>query len=201
VKAGPKSAVDHSPLPLRGSRRRELAVSRFATDYVRVPRGHGVRKPLRLRRWQRSLIAATWDARPRPRLAGWMLPRGQGKSSLTAVLALYELLAGAEGAQVVVVATDERQAGIVHRVASRMVELHPDLEARVQQYADALTVPARGSSFQVLPAVPKRLEGLDFTLAIVDEAGRVDQEVYEVVTLATGKQQSSVVLAIGTPGP
>jgi len=130
-----------------------------------------------------------------------MLPRGQGKSSLTAVLALYELVAGAEGAQVVVVATDERQAGIVHRVASRMVELHPELEARVQQYADALTVPARGSSFQVLPAVPKRLEGLDFTLAIVDEAGRVDQEVYEVVALATGKQQSSVVLAIGTPGP
>jgi phage terminase large subunit-like protein len=201
VKAGPKSAVDGSPLPLRGSRRRELAVSRFATDYIRVPRGHGVRKPLRLRPWQRALIAATWDARPRPRLAGWMLPRGQGKSSLTAVLALYELLAGAEGAQVVVVATDERQAGIVHRVASRMVELHPDLEGRVQQYADALTVPARGSSFQVLPAVPKRLEGLDFTLAIVDEAGRVDQEVYEVVALATGKQQSSVVLAIGTPGP
>jgi phage terminase large subunit-like protein len=201
MRTGPKSTVDGSPLVLRGSRRRELAVARFALDYVRVPRGHGVRKPLRLRPWQRDLIASTWDVKPRPRLAGWMLPRGQGKSSLTAVLALYELLAGAEGAQVVVVATDERQAGIVHRVASRMVELHPELEARVQQYADQLTVPARGSSFQVLPAVPKRLEGLDFTLAIVDEAGRVDQEVYEVVALATGKQQASVVLAIGTPGP
>jgi phage terminase large subunit-like protein len=201
MRAGPKPAVNGSPLPLRGSRRRELAVARFATDYIRVPRGHGARKPLRLRPWQRSLIASTWDSKPRPRLAGWMLPRGQGKSSLTAVLALYELLAGAEGAQVVVVATDERQAGIVHRVASRMVELHPELEARVQQYADQLVVPARGSSFQVLPAVPKRLEGLDFTLAIVDEAGRVDQEVYEVVALATGKQEASVVLAIGTPGP
>jgi phage terminase large subunit-like protein len=111
-------------------------------------------------------------------------------------------VAGAEGAQViVVVATDERQAGIVHRVASRMVELHPDLESRVQQYADALTVPTRGASFQVLPAVPKRLEGLDYTLAIVDEAGRVDTEVFEVVTLATGKQKASMVLAIGTPGP
>ena len=117
-----------------------------------------------------------------------MLPRGQGKTSLTAVLALYELLAGEDGAQVVVVATDERQAGLCHRAASRMVELHPALEGRVQQYADALTVPARGSSFQVLPAVPKRLEGLDFTLAIVDEAGRVDQEVDEVVALATGKR-------------
>jgi phage terminase large subunit-like protein len=128
-------------------------------------------------------------------------PGGQGKTSLTAVLALYELLAGAEGAQVVVVATDERQAGLCHRVASRMVELHPELENRVHLYADRLEVPARGSTFQVLPAVPKRLEGLDYTLAIVDEAGRVDQEVYEVVALATGKQVNSVVLAIGTPGP
>jgi phage terminase large subunit-like protein len=201
VKAGPKAAVDGSPLPLRGSRRRELAVSRFALDHVRVPRGHGVRKPLRLRPWQRALIAATWDRRPSPRLAGWMLPRGQGKTSLTAVLALYELLAGADGAQVVVVATDERQAGLTFRIAVRMVELHPELEQRVQLYHDHMTVPARGSSFHVLPAVPKRLEGLDYTLALVDEAGRVDQEVYEVISLATGKQKASVVLAIGTPGP
>jgi Phage Terminase len=112
-----------------------------------------------------------------------MFPRGQGKTSLTAVLVLYELLAGPEGAQVVVVATDERQAGLCHRAASRMVELHPALEQRVQQYADALIVPTRGASFQVLPAVPRRLKGLGLHLAIVDEASRVDQEVYEAVSL------------------
>jgi phage terminase large subunit-like protein len=82
-----------------------------------------------------------------------------------------------------------------------MVELHSELEARVQVYADQLTVPTRGASFTVLPAVAKRLEGLDYTLAIVDEAGRVDQEVFEVVSLASGKQKASMVLAIGTPGP
>src|SRR4029450_2757891 len=142
MRACPKPAADSSPLPLRGSRRRELAVARFAADYIRVPRGHGVRKPLRLRPlqraliartwdqrppppgppagggaqrplrlrpWQRALIAATWDQRPRPRLAGWMLPRGQGKTSLTAVLALYGLVGGPEGAQVVVVARHRRQ--------------------------------------------------------------------------------------------
>jgi hypothetical protein len=66
MKAGPKVAVDGSSLSLRGSRRREPAVARFALDSVRVPRGHGARKPLRLRPWQRSLIASTWDARPDP---------------------------------------------------------------------------------------------------------------------------------------
>jgi phage terminase large subunit-like protein len=111
------------------------------------------------------------------------------------------LLCGEEGAQVVVVATDERQAGLCFRAAARMVELHPALARRVQPYADHLAVPARGASFQVLPAVPKRLEGLDYTLAILDEAGRIDRDVFEVVSLASGKQRTSVVLAIGTPGP
>jgi len=68
MRAGPKPAVDGSPLPLRGSRRRELAVARFASDYIRMPRGHGDRKPLRLRPWQRALITATWDQWLQPRV-------------------------------------------------------------------------------------------------------------------------------------
>ena len=201
MRPGPKAFVDPSPLPLQVGRKRSVAVARFARAYVLTPRGHGARRPLRLRPWQQSLVASVWDGRPRPRLAGWMLPRGSGKTSLTALLALYELMLGAEGAQVVVAACDERQAGLCFNAARRMVELHPDLERRVQLYHDHLAVPERGASFTVLPAVAKRLEGLDFTLAIIDEAGRVDRDVFEVVTLATGKQPASLVLAIGTPGP
>ncbi len=201
MRAGPKPAVNGSPLPLRGSRRRELAVARFAADYVRVPRGHGVRKPLRLRPWQRSLIAATWDRRPEPRLAGWRLPRGQGTTSITKVLACMSCWPGPRvPALSSSPPTNARLLCAIGRPPGWWNSTR-SWEARVQVYADALTVPVRGSSFQVLPAVPKRLEGLDFTLAIVDEAGRVDQDVFEVVSLATGKQTSSVVLAIGTPGP
>jgi hypothetical protein len=62
----------------------------------------------------------------------------------------------------VVVATDERQAGLTFRIAVRMVELHPELEARVHLYHDHMAVPARDAAFHVLPAVPKRPEGLGF---------------------------------------
>jgi hypothetical protein len=55
---------------------------------------------------------------------------------------------GAEGASVVVVATDERQAGIVLGAAARMVELHPELAAPVQVYQDRLAVPVRGGTFR-----------------------------------------------------
>ncbi|MFC5999349.1 terminase large subunit domain-containing protein [Quadrisphaera sp. GCM10027208] len=201
MKAGPKAAVDPSPLPFRSRKTGAARVAAFCERFVVTPKGTGARSPMRLRPWQVELVASVWDADPRPRLAGWMLPRGQGKSTLVAALGLYDLMLGVEGSSVVVAATDERQAGIVFGAARRMVELHPDLASRVQVYKDRLTVPGRDASFQVLTAEPKRLEGLDPTLAILDEIGVISREVYEVVALAQGKRESSTLLGIGTPGP
>jgi phage terminase large subunit-like protein len=201
VKAGPKAAVDGSRLLFRSPKTGAERFASFCRQYLVVPKGHGARRRLRLRPWQVELVASVLDASPRPRLAGWMLPRGAGKTSLVGAMALYDLLLGEEGASIVVAATDERQAGLCFGVAARMVELHPALESRVQVYADALTVPARGASFQVLPAVAKRLEGLDFTTAILDEFGRMDREVYEVVVGASGKRPASTAIGIGTPPP
>jgi phage terminase large subunit-like protein len=163
MRAGPKAAVDGSRLPFRSPKVGAERFAAFCRSYIVVPKGHGARRRLRLRPWQVELVASVLDATPRPRLAGWMLPRGAGKTSLVAAMALYDLLLGDEGASIVVAATDERQAGLCFGVAARMVELHDDLAARVQVFQDKLVVPGRGASFQVLPAVPKRLEGLDFT--------------------------------------
>jgi phage terminase large subunit-like protein len=56
--------------------------------------------------------------KPRPRSALWSLPRGNGKSAIAATLGLYGLFGdGVEGAHVVVVAADERQASGDARLA------------------------------------------------------------------------------------
>ena len=201
MKAGPKAAIDTSGLPFRP---RSAGAARFGKScerFIVVPKGAGALSTLRLRPWQLELAGSVLDSDPAPRTAGWMMPRGQGKSTLVAALGLYNLFEGGEGATVCVVAVDERQAGIVFNIARRMIELHDDLADRCQVFKEKLIIPARDAQFHCLPAEPKRLEGLDYTLAIVDEAGRVDTEVFEVVTLATGKQKASMVLAIGTPGP
>ena len=201
MRAGPKAAADPSGLPFRSRAVGAARVAAFVERFVMVPKGTGARGRLRLRPWQLDLIGSVFDPDPRPRLAGWMLPRGQGKSTLVAALGLYDLLLGEEGASVVVAATDERQAGIVFGVAARMVELDEHLSARVQLYKDRLVVPARGASLACLPAEPRRLEGLDPTLAILDEIGVISRDVFEVVALAQGKRESSTLLGIGTPGP
>ena len=201
MRAGPKRAVDDSVLPFRPRSTGSARFAAFCTKFIVVPKGTGSGGPLRLRPWQRELTGSVLDAEVQPRVAGWCLPRGQGKSTLVAALGLYELMTGGEGATVIVAAVDERQAGIVFGLAARMVELNDELASRVQVFKDRLVVPSRGASFTCLPASPAALEGLDYTLAIVDEIGRVLLETWEVIALAQGKRERSTLIGIGTPGP
>src|SRR5215204_2721040 len=145
MSAGPKAAPLAQPLPLSKLPRAGGArVCAFLERYCVLPKGTGVRKAMRVRGWQRKLIGGVFNE-PRPRAGLWSLPRGQGKSTLAAGLGLYGLFAdGVEGASVVVVASDERQARIVWGTAVRMVELEPALEDRVQVFHDRLYIPPTG---------------------------------------------------------
>lgn len=201
MKAGPKAAVDDSSLPWRPRSTGSVRFAKFCERFVKVPKGSGALTPLRLRDWQRDLVGSVLDADPQPRTAGWMLPRGSGKSSLMAAWGIYELFEGGEGATVCVVAVDERQAGIVFSIARRMVELDADLSARCQTFKEKLVIPNTDSTFHCLPAEAKRLEGLDYSLAILDEAGVANRDSYEVLSLAQGKRERSSLVCIGTPGP
>jgi phage terminase large subunit-like protein len=201
MKAGPKAAVDETQLPFCPRSSGAARFAAFCEKFVLVPKGTAALSPLRLRSWQTDLIGSVEDARPTPRTAGWMMPRGQGKSTLVAAYGLYRLFLGGEGAVVCVVAVDERQAGIVFNIARRMVELNDDLASRCQVFKERLHIPVRDAQFHCLPAEPKRLEGLDYSLAILDEAGVANRDSYEVLTLAQGKREASTLIAIGTPGP
>lgn len=200
MKAGPKAAVSSEPLPFRP---RSLVESErflsFADKFLRVPKGTGAKGKLHLRPWQVEIVEDVLDSGART--VGLMLPRGSGKTTLNAAIALYAFFCWGEGANVVVVAVDERQAGLAFGAARRMVELSPELAERCQVFKDRLYLPTTDSSFQVLPATPASLEGLDFVLGLVDEAGVVNRDTFEVVQLAQGKRERSVVVAIGTPGP
>lgn len=200
MKAGPKARVDDSPLPFRPrSKVESVRCVKWVEKFVKVPKGTGALKPMRLRPWQIALIEEILDHGART--VGLMLPRGQGKTSLNAAVALYVLYNWGEAANVVVFAVDERQAGLAFSAARRMVELNEELSSRTQVFKDRLYVPATDSTFQVMPASAASAEGLDYVFAIVDEAGVVNRDLFEVVQLAQGKRERSVLVAIGTPGP
>lgn len=190
-----KPLVERELVGLTGADRVTAWIEKFCV----TPKGKDAKKPLKLRMWQADLIAQCFDS-PRPRIGMWSLPRGNGKSSLAAALGLYALFGdGVEGASVCLVASDERQARIVFNTACRMVRLNPKLKVRSYIYRDYIAVPRTGSTMQVLPAEADRLEGLDPSLMIIDEIGVVDRSTWEVCLLASGKRETSLTLAIGTP--
>lgn len=204
IKMGPKQAtakhaLDLSELPAKRDYRR---VAAFSERFLRIPKGTGAGEPFKLRGFQRDEIVKRFypPTGTRPRQGLVSMSRGNGKTGLAAVLALYGLLGDEiEGAQVLVVASDERQARLVFNAARRMVELSPELAEQVQIYADRLYVPATDSTMMPLPAEPAALQGWDPTLMIVDELHVVTAEVWEAISLASGKRPESLTLAISTP--
>lgn len=198
MKGGAKGTITADPLDLSGypgnrARRRE----KFIGDHLITPRGHGVGKPFRLRPFQREIVAGAFA--PGVRNALVSIPRANGKTMLAATLALAELFVGAPSAEVLIVASDQRQANITLRYAKRMVELNPVLAERVHIYSDRLYLPENDATLLPLPAEPGALHGHDPSLLIVDELHVVTEAVWEAVTSVSGKRPESLTLAISTP--
>jgi phage terminase large subunit-like protein len=70
-----------------------------------------------------------------------------------------------------------------------------------QVHVSRLYVPATDSTLVVLPAEPGALQGWNPSLAIIDELHVVTRQVWDAVSLAAGKRDRSLTLAISTPGP
>jgi phage terminase large subunit-like protein len=161
VRAGPKAEITAPPLdlsalpPIGGER-----VIDFCEESLYVPKGTGARRTLRLRGWQRASCVACLTSQAPP--GACRIPRGNGKSTLAAALGLYGLFADdVEGAQVLCVASDERQARIVFNAARRTVELEPRLAEQCQIFQSRLYLPHTDSSLYPLPAETAALQGYD----------------------------------------
>lgn len=198
MKSGAKGAIQAAPL--RFSRYPEERAARrlkFIADYLVVPKGVGAGKPVRLRDFQTDIVEAAFAEGIRTALVS--IPRANGKTALAAMLAVAELFVGDASAEVLVVASDQRQAAITLRMARRMIELNPKLAQRAHIYADRILVPHNDSMLLPLPAEPGALHGHDPSLLIVDELHVVTEDVWEAVTSVTGKRPESLTLAISTP--
>ncbi|OZD31698.1 terminase large subunit [Rhodococcus sp. 06-156-3b] len=198
MKGGAKGNVSAEPLDFKGwPRDRAKRREKFIRTYLITPRGEGAGKPFRLRDFQTEMIRGMFA--PGVRTALVSIPRANGKTMLAAALAIAELFVGPPSAEVLVVASDQRQANITLKYARRMIELNPELESRVQIYADKLYVPENDATLLPLPAEVGALHGHDPSLQIVDELHVVTEGVWEAVTSVAGKRPESLTLAISTP--
>lgn len=198
-KTGPKTAALDTPLDLPRRNKRNRNFDDFCRRFFVLKSKKGP-APLKPRPWQLDIVASFFDS-GQIRLAGLQIGRGNGKSSLLAAIGAWDLFCGQYGANICLTATDERQAGIIFDTVKFAVEHSPELAARAQIYRDKIIVPSRAATLRVLPAASNSLEGLDFSLAILDEAGFASNDTFATLLDSQGKREQSILCLIGTPGP
>lgn len=197
MKAGPKAAAKLDPLAWKPRSKGVDHFRIFAKKFLKVPRGKGAKGPFNLRPWQVAMCRPLYESEKKIHV--WVMGRGNGKSGLTAAIALHHIFTFGEGARCLVVAQNDGSARRLLATARRMIELNPDLAERCQVFKDRIYIPATDSEFKAVASEQSAVEGEDLTLGIVDEIGFTEQEVYEAVLLSTGKRPGSKVLCIGTP--
>lgn len=163
----------------------------FAQTLVHT-KGPDAGKPLLLEPFQLFIICAIYGFRSkrdhRVRMVTDVIvfiPRKAGKSTLTAVIALYELQWGEAGAEVYTLATTRDQASIVFHAATGFIENMPHDVAQLYKLQRNHITKAGDSQtqFKALSRDTKKTgDGMNPSCVIVDEAAQiVDRNTIEVM--------------------
>jgi phage terminase large subunit-like protein len=171
-------------------------------------KGPDAGKPIELMDWQRFLIANLigWVERGtdtrRFRQGVAFVPKGNGKTSLAAPLALYLTFCDGEGgAEGYAAAVTLDQARILFGAAVEMTRRSPSFRRRygVDTAAGAIFQPGTASRLAPLSSDAKALDGINVTVAVCDEiASHKTSEVYDVLLTAMGKRRQPLLLCIST---
>jgi phage terminase large subunit-like protein len=186
------------------------AAAQHVVDFVQVCRhyeGEWAGQTIRLEPWQVFVVAVLFgwmraDGARRFRTAYLEVARKNAKSTLSAALALYMLIADGEaGGQVYSVATTYDQAHRVFEIATHMVEQEPEMAGSVEVWAKSLVHPHSASSFKPLHSKSKSNEGWNTHCAVMDELhAHPTAQMWDVIALSRKSRRQPLLLGITTAG-
>lgn len=176
-------------------------VGRIDEFFARLPLigAHSSNK-FRLSPWQLWALSNIWgwrwlDGRRRISTAMLQVARGNGKTTLMAGLALYDLCSG-NGRRVHCIANRREQAEILLDTA-RVMAPHAAGDIKCLQYTIARE--ESDSWFSTLPAKKTSLDGLTPSLWIADEAAEYRDNFLEKLESSLPKRLDSLGIIISTP--
>jgi phage terminase large subunit-like protein len=183
-------------------------VIKFIETFCRITKdsiGGNAGELIQLHPWQKQLTRDVFsrrvDLKYRHRQSYIGIARKNTKSTLISGYALYSLLFGAVGGEVIIAASTKEQARIVFGNIKRMVQLDKDLSREIDLFAEAMHVPSTDSVLRVVAADAPSLEGLNPSFVVLDEVHTYpNRELYDVLALASGARTEPMMVSITTAG-
>lgn len=179
----------------------------FASQMPNI-KGPEAGKPLRLMAWQKFVYANVFGFKERAtgarrfRQGVVYVPKGNGKTTISAPLALFMTFGEKEGgAEGYAAAVTRDQARILFETAQNMVRRSDDIRSRweVGVLTNSIFQERTASRFIPISSDAKALDGLNVAVAVCDEIGsHRTPEVYEALSTAMGKRKQPFLLSIST---
>lgn len=180
----------------------------FIETYLRVPEGDLMGQPIRLEPFQREFCLSVYDNPHGTHTGVLSIGRKNGKTALIAGLLLAHV-AGPEAvqnSQIVSGAMAQDQAALVFNLACKMIDLSPELSARIRIFPSGkrLLGLSKNVEYKALSAEAKTKHGLSPVLIILDELGQVRGPTDPFITTlqtAQGAYENAMQLIISTQAP
>lgn len=157
--------------------KRSEAVIQFIEGLLKTPEGRFVGQPIQLMEWQKEFIRAVYDNEAGTRRGILSIARKNGKSALIACLALATLCGPLrrQNQQIVIGARSIKQAGIIFRLAQKMVEMQPALAKRVRLRPSLKAMEDRESGGELFALAAEGATAMGYSprVVILDELGSV----------------------------
>lgn len=180
-------------------------IIKFIQRYCITPEGAGVGKPLVLADFQKQFIRDVYDNPAGTRRAILSVGRKNGKTGLIAALLLAHLVGPEvkQNSQLVSGAMSRDQAALVFNLASKMVQLSPELSriVKIVPSGKRLLGLTMNTEFKALAADGKTAHGLSPVLAILDEVGQVrgpQSDFVDAITTSQGAHEAPLLITIST---
>ena len=180
----------------------------FVERFCLIPEGAQVGKPIKLADFQRRFLLEVYDNPAVTRRAYLSVGRKNGKTALIACILLAHLV-GPEAklnSQIVSGALSREQAALVFNLASKIVQLSPELSriVRIVPSGKRLIGLAMNTEYKALAAEGRTAHGLSPILAILDEMGQVkgpQNDFVDAITTSQGAHESPLLIVISTQAP
>lgn len=202
LSAGPWEEWEPSTLAARAIR--------FMQTFCIPSKGYTAGQPLELAPWQTDWTEEVLSGNVTS--SALTLPKGNGKSTFTGAFATWalndevaaETFGGKPDVPVVSPTLKQGRKGI-YGACVDFRRNHPDLKDRTIEYtasgAERITAPRSGGELYLAADDPDTIQGLDPSIAFLDEIGWITVETWDSLLLGSGKRPRSLVLALGTRNP
>lgn len=169
--------------------------------------GKSANQPFILEPWQEfffaNIVGLKWkrDNTRVCREVYLQMARKQGKTAMIAALALYFLIADGEASpEIACLATSREQAHICFDMIGQFAKSLDPNEQDLKHYRNFIKFPANNGQCKVFSSDSSRLDGLNISLGIIDEAAALkDNLLYSVIKSSMGMREQPLLVQITTP--